>query len=436
MPAIVVVGCQWGDEGKARVVDVLAEKADLIIRYQGGHNAGHTVVIDDQEFVMHLIPSGILRPGKINIIGNGVVVDPAALIAEIEHLTSRGIEVEGHLFVSKNAHLIMPYHRLLEKQSEESGNSTRIGTTLKGIGPAYVDKMARIGIRLIDLYYREVFEEKLTQNLKLKNEIFHKVFGMPEFDQEKILKDYREYAKKIESYVADTVMIIHQALEGGENLLFEGAQGTLLDVDFGTYPFVTSSHPTGGGVCSGTGIPPTKIDRIIGVVKAYTTRVGEGPLPTEFSKELGDAIRTKGREYGASTGRPRRCGWFDAVIVRHAVRVNGIEDLAVTHLDILDRMETINICVGYRYQGKVYSEFPYELQVLERGEPVYQQLPGWLENTAGITDYRQLPQKAKDYLERISWLTGTKIFMITTGRKRPETIFLKSLDELFQPVRR
>lgn len=436
MPAVVVVGCQWGDEGKARVVDVLAEKADVVIRYQGGHNAGHTVVIDDREFVMHLVPTGILRPGKINIIGNGVVVDPAALIAEIESLTSKGIEVEGHLFVSKNAHLILPYHRLIEKYSEESSNSLRIGTTRKGIGPAYVDKMARIGIRVADLYNPEVFEKKLTQNLQLKNEIFRKVFGMPEFNREEILKEYREYARIIESYLADTVMILNQALEAGERLLFEGAQGTLLDVDFGTYPYVTSSHPTGGGVCTGAGVPPTKIDRIIGVVKAYTTRVGEGPLPTEFPGDLADKIRTRGREYGATTGRPRRCGWFDAVIVRHAVRVNGIEDLAVTHLDILDQMETVKICVGYRYQGKVYNEFPYELPVLEDGKPVYQELPGWLEITAGITDYHQLPQKAKDYLERISWLTGSKIFMITTGRKREETIFLKSLDEIFQPFRR
>ncbi|MGQ9629767.1 MAG: adenylosuccinate synthase [bacterium] len=424
MPSVVVVGMQWGDEGKGKIVDILAEKADIVARYQGGNNAGHTVVIGGKKFVMHLVPTGILHPSpdKVCVIGNGTLIDLEVLFEEISQLKSEGIPIEGRLLISPNAHLIMPYHRLLDSLCEDKGN-TRIGTTRRGIGPAYVDKMARSGIKVEDLLDGS-FESKLNENIKEKNKIFEKIYGVDGLGAEDILRDYRSYSERIRPFVADTHIYLNRALDEGKNVVFEGAQGTMLDVDFGTYPYVTSSNPTAGGACTGLGVSPMRIDGIIGVMKAYTTRVGEGPFPTELADSLGGTIRERGGEFGATTGRPRRCGWFDAVAARYAAMINGATDLAITKLDVLDGLDPIKVCTAYRCEGTEMRDFPSSLRILKRCEPIYEELPGWRKSTAGITSYADLPVEARNYLKFVEESVGVRIALVSTGADRKETIVL------------
>ncbi|MFZ6017171.1 MAG: adenylosuccinate synthase [Nitrospirota bacterium] len=425
MPNVIVVGAQWGDEGKGKIVDFLTEKADVVARYQGGHNAGHTVVINDEKFILHLIPSGILHKGKMCLIGNGVVVDPAALIEEIKGLEERGVEVGKNLFLSKNAHLIMPYHMVIDRESDRFKGTKRIGTTGRGIGPTYVDKMARIGVRVVDLLQPEVFREKLKVNLSDINFLLENLYGIPKFDIEDIYNKYMGYAEKLSEYIADTDIIINRMLSENRNVLFEGAQGTLLDVDHGTYPYVTSSNATAGGACTGLGVGPTKISKVLGVVKAYTTRVGSGPFPTEIKDSLGDKLRERGGEYGATTGRPRRCGWLDTVILRHSARINGLTGIAITKLDILDGIKKIKICTSYKYKGKIYEEFPKEINILEECEPNYEEVDGWSGSTIGIREFKRLPEGAKAYIKRIEEILRVEVQLISTGQRRDELIQIK-----------
>src|SRR3972149_6787960 len=427
MSTVVITGAQWGDEGKGKIVDILTEDADYIVRYQGGHNAGHTVVIGDSKFVLHLIPSGILRPGKICVIGNGVVIDPQALLAEIDGLLEKGISVRGNLLISGRAHIIMPYHRAIEKESEKQKGSLKIGTTGRGIGPTYADKMARVGVRVADLLDKEVFREKLKTNIQEMNYFLDRLYRAKGFVVEDIYNEYTGYAERLSDFITDTAILLNRVLREGKNVLFEGAQGTHLDVDHGTYPYVTSSNATAGGACTGTGVGPTKIDKVLGVVKAYTTRVGSGTFPTELRDKTGEFLRDKGREYGATTGRPRRCGWFDALTTSYAAKVHGFTEMAVTKLDVLDDLDEIKICVGYRYHGKRYDEMPSELKVLEGCEPVYESMAGWKASTAGLSEYGALPQKAQRYLARIEELIGVEIGIISTGFRRDETIILKKI---------
>ncbi len=422
MSVIVIVGAQWGDEGKGKIVDVLTEKADAVARYQGGHNAGHTVVINNEKFVLHIIPSGILHKGKTCIIGNGVVVEPKSLIEEMDGLIKRGIDVGKNLFLSRSAHLIMPYHAAIEREQERLKGSKKIGTTGKGIGPAYVDKTARTGIRAGELLYPEVFKEKLKNNLACVNHLFKALYNAPAFDVDDIYSEYMRYAERLSGHVADTDVIVNRMIDENKNLLFEGAQGTLLDVDHGTYPYVTSSSAAAGGACTGLGVSPTKISSIIGIVKAYTTRVGEGPFPTEIKDSLGEKIREKGGEYGATTGRPRRCGWLDMVALRYAVRINGFSGIALTKLDILDGLEKIKICTAYRFEGKLYEEFPKELNILEKCEPVYEEVSGWKENTGGVKSFEKLPSAAQAYIKEIERMLNVKVRIISSGQKRNELI--------------
>ncbi len=420
MPNSVIVGAQWGDEGKGKVIDIYAAKADYIVRYQGGNNAGHTVVIGKDSFILHLIPSGILHKNKICVIGNGVVIDPRALLEEIEMLEERRIKVDGRLFISEEAHVILPYHKLLDELKEQK--KKKIGTTKKGIGPCYSDKVARSGIRVIDLLEEDTLRDKLRANLEEKNPILDRIYGTEGFELNSLYKEYLDYGKKISKYVCNTKRLLNDAIKGKKRILFEGAQGTLLDVDYGTYPFVTSSNSTAGGSSIGTGVGPNKMDKVIGVVKAYTTRVGEGPFPTEFDDTLMELIRQKGKEFGATTGRPRRCGWFDSVVVNHAVMVNGLDELVVTKLDVLDELETLKICVGYKFGGKIYNDFPASIKVLTGCKPIYEELPGWLRDTTGITSYKNLPANAKKYLQRIQDLVKTKIVLISVGSERSQTL--------------
>jgi len=425
MPILVIVGAQWGDEGKGKIVDVLTEKADIVARYQGGHNAGHTVVINNSKFVLHLIPSGILHKNTVCIIGNGVVVEPKALIEEITDLKKRGIKVSGNLIISRNAHLIMPYHLIIDAASEKTKGKKCIGTTGRGIGPTYVDKMARTGIRVGDLLNPEAFREKLTTNLRHVNFLMKNLYKMPVFSAKKIFGEYMGYAGTLRKYIADTDIIINTAIAENKNLLLEGAQGTLLDIDHGTYPFVTSSNSVAGGACTGLGIGPTKINSVIGIVKAYTTRVGSGPFPTELQDAVGESMRAKGGEFGATTGRPRRCGWLDTVILKHSTAVNGFTGIVITKLDILDGLDTIKICTAYRYKGKTYTDMPKDLAILENCTPVYEEVRGWKENTEGITDFSKLPKQAQSYIRKIEKLLGVKIVIVSTGQKRDELIMLQ-----------
>jgi adenylosuccinate synthase len=429
MSVLVVVGVQWGDEGKGKIVDIISEKAEIIARYQGGHNAGHTVTLQEEKFILHLIPSGILRPGKTCIIGSGVVVDPQALLEEIATLESKKIPVKGYLFASKRAHIILPYHKIIDQHSEQLRGRQIIGTTGRGIGPAYADKAARMGIQLADLLDRQLFKEKLEANLKEKNFLLKNFYGLPELSFNTIFSQYLSYAEALKSYIADTDATIREALQQGRSILVEGAQGTMLDIDYGTYPFVTSSNSSVGGVCTGLGIAPSRIDTVVGVVKAYTTRVGQGPFPTELFDTQGERLRERGNEYGSTTGRPRRCGWFDGVVARYAVWINGITHLAITKLDVLDPFEQISICTGYRYKGKVFRDMPCETEALGKSTPVYKELKGWQQNTAGLTSYEELPRRAKDYLKLISDEVGAEISLISTGPQRKQTIFLK--EDLF-----
>ena len=419
MSNIVIIGAQWGDEGKGKVIDIFAAKCDLVARYQGGNNAGHTVVIDGDSFILHLIPSGILHKGKICIIGNGVVVDPKALLEEIKTLESKGIKIGKRLLISRDAHVIFPYHKKLDELRETK--KKKIGTTKKGIGPCYADKVARLGIRFVDLLNTEVFKEKLKNNLDEKNAILSKIYGVEGFSFNELYNEYTDYAVKLKKYICDTALVLNDAIKNGKRILFEGAQGTLLDVDHGTYPFVTSSNATAGGAATGTGVGPTKIDKVVGVVKAYTTRVGEGPFPTEFPKDLMEKIRTKGNEFGATTGRPRRCGWFDSIVVKHSVMVNGIDEIVVTKLDVLDCLDSLKICTAYKFEGKIYKDFPSDIKVLSNCEVIYEELPGWKTDTTGITSYSRLPRNAKNYLRRIKKILDTKIVLISVGSDRKQT---------------
>ncbi len=425
MPVLVVVGAQWGDEGKGKIIDLMTESADIVARYQGGHNAGHTVVVGEEEFILHLIPSGVLHRGKKCIIGNGVVVDPAALLEEMDVLKKRGITFDDKLLISKNAHLIMPYHKELDVASEKHKGNKKIGTTGRGIGPAYADKINRKGIRMADLLDPELFHEKLAANTGEANFMLDRYFNTALVNQDQVYQEYMGHAAKLKKYITDTTLVLNQAVSKNKKILAEGAQGTHLDVDHGTYPFVTSSSPTAGGACTGLGIGPGAITQVVGIVKAYTTRVGSGPFPTEQENKLGELLRERGREYGATTGRPRRCGWADTLIVRHAVRVNGMTSAAITKLDVLDALEEIKICVGYRYQGRLYEEMPSELAVLEKGEPQYITLPGWKQSTIGVKKYDDLPKKARTYVEKFCKLCGVKPSIISTGARRDETIILE-----------
>lgn len=423
MATVVIIGAQWGDEGKGKIVDFLTEKCDYVVRFQGGCNAGHTVVVGDEKYILHLIPSGILHKGKKCIIGNGVVLDPLGLLKEIETLMSKGIDIDENLYIAKHCHLIMPYHIAIEEQAEKK---KKIGTTKKGIGPCYTDKIARNGIRMVDLLYPEVLRSKITANLEIINFLLKNLYGANPLDEQQIFIQYIDYAEKLKKYIIDADVLINKAIDSGKNILFEGAQGTLLDIDHGTYPYVTSSNTIAGGVCTGTGVSPKKIDKIIGIVKAYTTRVGEGPFPTEIKDSLGEAIRKKGGEYGATTGRPRRCGWLDLVGLKHAVRVNGFTGIAITKLDILDGIEKIKVCVGYKYRNTILEDFPKELEILQNCTPVYEELPGWKETTAGIKDYEHLPKNSQKYLQFIEDSLKVKIQIISTGQKRDEIIIKES----------
>ena len=417
----VVVGLQWGDEGKGKLIDILAEKSDCIVRYQGGNNAGHTVVVAGKSHIFHLIPSGILHKGKVCFIGNGVVIDPEALLKEIEDLDKEKIDYKERLKISSQAHLIFPYHRILDGL-RETRRHLRIGTTGRGIGPCYADKVARCGIRVCDLYNKKLFARKLKDNLLEKNDIFKRVFSHKGFTFKDIYEQYLGYARALKNLVSNVPVELGQAQEQGKSILFEGAQGSFLDIDFGTYPFVTSSSATAGGACIGSGVSPTKINKVIGVVKAYTTRVGEGPFVTEFKKPLNDLIREKGREFGSTTGRPRRCGWFDAVMAGFSCLINGAAELAVMKLDVLDELETVKICVAYKYKGKTFKEFPYDLEVLEKARPVYEESPGWQRDISGARHYAELPKNARVYLERLQEILKVRISYVSVGSKREETI--------------
>lgn len=425
MPSVLIVGTQWGDEGKGKLVDYLTESAHVVARYQGGHNAGHTVVINSKKFILHLLPSGILRKDKLSIIGNGTVVDPGCLLDEIEGLRAEGIEVGENLMLSKGAHLIMPYHLAVEKAAEMRMGDKAIGTTLKGIGPAYTDKAQRSGIKVVDLLMPEVFREKLEKNLENKNLMLEKIYGEAPLKAGPIYDEYMRHADRLRPYIADTDVAVNRAIDGGKNVLFEGAQGTLLDIDHGTYPYVTSSNASAGGVCTGLGVAPTKINRIIGVVKAYTTRVGGGPFPTEIHGPLGAELQEKGGEFGATTGRPRRCGWLDMVALRHSAMINGLTGIAITKLDILDGQEEIKICTSYKCGNDTLDNFPTEAAILERCEPRYESFAGWKETTSGLKDYDELPENARKYLKTIEEMLGVEVQMVSTGPRREELILVK-----------
>ena len=419
----VIVGAQWGDEGKGKIIDILSAKADYIVRYQGGSNAGHTVVVDGNCYVFHLIPSGILHKGKVCCIGNGVTIDPESLLEEIKSLDAARISIDSRLKISELAHVILPYHKVLDKL-RESKRTHRIGTTGRGIGPCYADKINRCGVRMIDLLNPKVLKEKLTDNLKEKNEIFRKVYGQKEYKLSSIYQKYLGFGRLLAPYICDIASLLNSAIEKKKDLLFEGAQGTFLDIDFGTYPFVTSSSATSGGSCIGSGVAPTKIDKVIGVVKAYTTRVGEGPFPTEFDKNFSDFIRKKGREFGATTGRPRRCGWFDSVLVKRAVLLNGITELALTKMDILDGLKTLEIATAYKYKGKLFRDFSSDYEVLANAKPVYKQVRGWKEFTTNISRYKDLPANAKSYITFLEDILKARVSIVSVGSSRDETIFL------------
>jgi len=430
MSTLIVVGSQWGDEGKGKITDLLSEGADIIVRYQGGCNAGHTVVKGDEQYIFHLIPSGILHEGVKCLIGNGVVVDPQSLLQEIESLKKKNIEIDGNLLIDFKAHVVLPYHKTLDEMKETKRGKDKIGTTKRGIGPAYVDKIARTGIRMIDLIDEKFLSKKLENNLNEKNTIFEKLYGVKISNQEKkdIIKKYRKYGQLLKKYVTDISLYLNQAINEDKKILFEGAQGTLLDIDHGTFPYVTSSNPIAGGACIGTGVGPTKIDRVMGITKAYTTRVGRGPFPTEIQgEELEEYIRQKGGEFGATTGRPRRCGWFDAILVNYAVRINGMDSMVITKIDVLSDFDKIKICTSYKYNGKMIKEFPVDLETLQKCIPVYEEMEGWKGNISQITKYKDLPQQLKDYISRIEELVRTKVVIVSVGPKRNQTIIREEL---------
>jgi adenylosuccinate synthase len=421
----ILIGAQWGDEGKGKIIDVLARKSDIIVRYQGGNNAGHTVKFDDERFVLHLIPSGILHPRKVCVIGNGVVLDPEAFFQEVKVLEKKGVSVRGRLFISEQAHLLFPYHRLLDALREGSiAKKEMIGTTKKGIGPCYADKMARVGIRVGDLKYPAYFKERLASVLREKNLMLKKIYNHPGFSFSEISNHFLGYRKRLLDFAIDTPCYLYDAAKKRKKILFEGAQGTMLDVDHGTYPFVTSSNATVGGAIAGSGVSPTLIDSVIGVVKAYTTRVGEGPFPTQFPDVLMKQIQQKGEEFGSTTGRPRRCGWFDAVVARHAVRINGINEMAVMKLDVLSGLSHLKIGIAYRLGGRVCKTYPSSIYEFSNCQPVYQTMKGWVEDLSNVRRWKDLPLAARNYLKRLEDLMETPIRIVSIGSKRHQTIFL------------
>ncbi len=428
MPNIVVVGAQWGDEGKGRIVDLLSEDLDIVARYQGGNNAGHTIVIGEEKVILHHLPSGILRENKLSVIGNGVVIDPGVLLREITGLGTAGYRVDsGNLKISDRAHVIMPYHREIDVARESLKAKGKIGTTGRGIGPVYEDKAARRGIKLADLIDPECFRERLADVLEERNAYLTRVLGREPLSFDEIYAEYSEYGKILKEFSCDVSGLLNKAISEGKQILFEGAQGALLDVDLGTYPYVTSSSASSGGACTGTGVSPTKIDLVLGVAKAYATRVGEGPFPSEIHGEEGVRLRDAGGEYGSTTGRPRRCGWFDAVALRYAATTNGITKLAITKLDVLSGFETIRICVGYRYKGETLTDFPSNCGALGECVPVYEEVPGWSEDVSGVTKFEELPPQAKSYIRKIEELTGVSIYAVSLGPSREKILFLSEL---------
>lgn len=426
MSTVVVVGTQWGDEGKGKITDFLAENAEVVARYQGGNNAGHTITLNNNKYKLHLIPSGIFYSNKICILGNGMVISPKALIEELDYLHNKGFSTEN-LKISNRAHLIMPYHLKIDIMEEEIKGINKIGTTGKGIGPAYMDKAARIGIRIADFLEEEEFRKKLERNLKEKNRLFEKYYETSGFSVEEIIDEYTRYREIIRPYVTDTSVILNESIDQGKRVLFEGAQGVMLDIDQGTYPFVTSSNPVAGGVTIGSGVGPTKINHVVGISKAYTTRVGDGPFPTELKNEIGDKIREVGNEYGTTTGRPRRIGWFDSVVVRHACRVSGITELSLNSIDVLTGIDKLRICVAYKYKGNIIEEFPASLNVLSECEPMYEEFPGWDKDITKASSLDDLPVNARHYIERISQLTRIPIAILSVGPNRQQTIRLRGV---------
>ncbi len=429
---VVVIGAQWGDEGKGKITDLLSKSAHVVVRYQGGVNAGHTVVVKDQTFKLHLIPSGILYPETECVIGNGTVVDPKALIAELDMLEQLGVSTEN-LYISESAHVTMPYHRLIDQASEEKRGSQKIGTTKRGIGPTYADKSERIGIRMVDLIDHDTLQERLEWTIQYKNGVMESLYGLAPLDPAQVVAEYQGYADRLRPHVVDSSLMIDRAVRSRKNILFEGAQGTLLDLDHGTYPYVTSSNPVAGGACIGSGVGPTMIDRVIGVAKAYTTRVGEGPFPTELTDYTGETLCDRGAEFGTTTGRQRRCGWFDGVIGRYAVRINGIDCLAITKLDVLDELDEIQVCVAYRIDGEEVREFPTSARRFARCEPIYQTLPGWRQSTANCRTLEDLPTAALDYLKFLAELMEVPIAIVSLGASRDQTIIVE--DPIHGPKR-
>ncbi|MCC5909556.1 MAG: adenylosuccinate synthase [Clostridiaceae bacterium] len=426
MPSVVVIGAQWGDEGKGKIIDYLAGQAKVVVRSQGGNNAGHTVIVEDKKYAFHLLPSGVLYKDKVNIISNGVVFDPEGFLKEIEILQSQGVDT-SNIKIDERVHVIFPYHKKIDALEEEARGDQQIGTTKKGIGPCYMDKIERSGIRLGEMLDKELFKERLFYQVDRKNKIIEKIYDSQGFDKEEIFNTYCDYAEKIKQYVTDTTVIVHEALEAGDKVLFEGAQGTLLDIDLGTYPYVTSSHPTSGGFCVGAGVGPNRLGEILGIVKAYTTRVGHGPFPTELFNETGDLIREKGNEYGTTTRRPRRCGWFDGVMVKYTARVNGLTGISLMLLDVLSGFEKIKICTGYEMDGKVIHHFPANLKTLGRCKPIYEELDGWDEDITNIERYEDLPLNARKYIDRIEDYLGLPVKMVSVGPKRSQTIVRETL---------
>ena len=426
MSSVVVVGTQWGDEGKGKITDFLSENAEVIARYQGGDNAGHTIQFDDQVYKLHLIPSGIFNDQKISVIGNGVVINPESLVRELAYLHDRGVTTEN-LRISDRAHVILPYHIKLDQLQEDSKGDQKIGTTIRGIGPAYMDKASRIGIRIADLLDKDIFEERLKIVLEEKNRMFTDLYHSAPLSFDDIFEPFYEFGQQFKQYVCDTSVVLNDALDAGKRVLFEGAQGVMLDIDQGTYPFVTSSNPVAGGVTIGSGVGPSKITKVVGVCKAYTSRVGDGPFPTELLDETGDTIRRVGKEFGTTTGRPRRVGWLDTVVLRHAKRVSGLTDLSLNSIDVLSGLETVKICMGYKRNGEMILHYPASLKELSQCEPVYEELPGWEEDITGCKSLDELPENARNYLRRVHELTGIKLSTFSVGPDRSQTVVLDNI---------
>ena len=429
MSSVVIVGSQWGDEGKGKMTDYLSQDADVVVRSQGGNNAGHTIAFDGKKFALRLVPSGIFGKDKLAVIGNGVVINPPALLKELHYLQDNGIDISG-LRISSRSHVTFPYHILLDKCQEEAKGDHKVGTTKNGIGPTYTDKVSRVGIRMCDLLEKDTFETKLRRNLAEKNELFTKLYHVDPINFDDIFESYYEYGQELKKYVTDTSRIVNDALDNGQRVLFEGAQGVMLDVDQGTYPYVTASNPIAGGVCTGVGVGPNKINTVVGICKAYSTRVGAGPFPTELTDEIGDRIRETGHEYGTVTGRPRRVGWFDSVAMRHARRVSGISCLSLNLLDVLTGLKTVKICKAYKLDGKEIDYYPASLKELDRCEPVYEELPGWDEDITGVKKFEDLPVNAQNYLKRVSELSEVPLATVSVGADRIQTIIVKNPWEL------